>query len=91
MQAAYRSLYAIAAILLSSILLAGCRGPNLFERMGNFWAGGCIGVLIIILNIIAIVEVAGSPRTTGNKVLWILLIVFFPVLGLIIYYFVGRR
>lgn len=77
------------AFLLVTLVLAGC-GPNLFERVGNFWTLGCCGTVIVILDIIALVELAGSGKTTGNKVLWALLIIFFPVVGCILYYFFGR-
>lgn len=77
-------------LLLTSILLAGC-GPNLFERVGNFWTLSCCGVVIVVLDILALLELAGSARSTGDKVLWALLIVFFPLLGLVLYYFIGRR
>lgn len=79
-----------AALLgLAVLLLAGC-GPNLFERIDSFWTYGCCGTLIIILDIIAIVELAGSARPLGSKVLWALLIIFFPVLGLLAYWFIAR-
>ncbi len=77
------------AFMLVTLVLAGC-GPNLFERVGNFWTLGCCGTVIVILDIIALVELAGSGKTTGNKVLWALLIIFFPVVGCILYYFFGR-
>lgn len=79
----------ILLILAGTIVLAGC-GPNLFDRVGNFWTLGCCGALIVILDVIALVELAGSGKSTGNKVLWALLIIFFPVLGCILYYFFGR-
>jgi hypothetical protein len=77
-------------VAMSSILLAGC-GPNLFDRMANFWSLSCCGLVIVILDIIALLELAGSNRSTADKVLWALLIIFFPVGGLILYYFFGRR
>ena len=52
---------------------------------------GCCGFIILILDIIALVEVVGSNRTTGNKVLWALIIIFFPLGGLIIYHLFGRK
>ncbi len=81
---------AALALVGSTLLLAGC-GPNLIERIGNFWALSCCGVVIVVLDILALLELAGSSRSTGDKVLWALLIVFFPLLGCILYYFVGRR
>lgn len=53
--------------------------------------GGVIGLTIFILDIIAIVEVLKSSRDTMSKLLWILLILFFPLVGLLIYYLAGRK
>lgn len=89
MQHRNTTLPAALALVLTSTLLAGC-GPNLFDRLGNFWTLSCCGGLIVILDIIALLEIAGSMRTTGNKILWALVIIFFPVIGLIAYYFFGR-
>ena len=47
--------------------------------------GGILGLIILIANIWAIVNVFGSSATTGAKVLWILLILLLPVIGLIIW------
>ncbi len=84
-----RTLASISVILLGTLVLAGC-GPNLVDRIGNFWTLSCCGAIIVILDVIALVELAGSAKSTGNKVLWALLIIFFPVLGCILYYFFGR-
>lgn len=77
-------------LTLTSLLLAGC-GPNLFDRVNNFWSLGCCGALIVILDIIALVEIAGSTRSFGDKLLWALLIIFLPLLGLVLYYFFARK
>lgn len=53
--------------------------------------GGIIGLLILIADIWAIIEVLGSGASTGSKLLWILLIVILPVVGLIIWFFAGPR
>ena len=83
------TLLTTSLIGLMTLLLAGC-GDNLFNRIDNFWSVGCCGAIIIILDIIALIEVAGSARSVGDKVLWALLIIFAPVLGCIIYYLFGR-
>jgi hypothetical protein len=82
--------FSAALVVVSSLVLAGC-GPNLFDRVSNFWSLSCCGIVIVILDIIALLELAGSNRSTGDKVLWALLIIFFPVGGLLLYYFFGRR
>jgi hypothetical protein len=50
-----------------------------------------IGLLILIADIWAIFQVFQSRESTGTKVLWAVLIVVLPVLGLIIWYFAGPR
>lgn len=53
--------------------------------------GGLWGLLVLIADIWAIVSVVQSSASTGRKVLWILLILFLPVLGFIIWLLAGPR
>lgn len=53
--------------------------------------GGIFSLLILLLDIWAIVSVVRSDATTGKKVLWVLLIVILPVLGLILWGIMGPR
>lgn len=53
--------------------------------------GGLLGLIILALNIWAIVKIFDSGASTGGKVLWILLILLLPVLGLIIWWLFGPR
>jgi hypothetical protein len=48
-----------------------------------------IGILILIADIWAIIKVFQSKASPIAKILWALLILIFPVLGLIIWYFAG--
>ncbi len=50
---------------------------------------GFIGLLILILDIIAIVSVVGRPLPVGTKLLWILLILLLPVIGMVLYFLIG--
>jgi hypothetical protein len=50
-----------------------------------------IGLIILALDIWAIINVVKSSAEVGIKVLWILLIVLLPVLGLIIWAIAGPR
>lgn len=52
---------------------------------------GLIGLAIFIADIWAIISVMNSGATTGTKVLWVLLIFFLPLLGLIIWWFAGPK
>jgi succinate dehydrogenase/fumarate reductase cytochrome b subunit len=53
--------------------------------------GGILGLVILIADIWAIVKTFESPSSTGAKVLWILLILVLPLLGLIIWLIAGPR
>jgi succinate dehydrogenase/fumarate reductase cytochrome b subunit len=52
---------------------------------------GLIGLVILIADLWAIVQVFQSRESNGTKVLWAALIIVLPVLGLIIWYFAGPR
>lgn len=53
--------------------------------------GGLLGLVILILDIWAIVNVVQSFASTGAKVLWIVLILVLPVIGLILWWLFGPR
>jgi hypothetical protein len=50
---------------------------------------GIFGLIILALDIWAIIKVLGSSASGGKKLLWILLIVLLPVIGLIIWALAG--
>lgn len=48
-----------------------------------------IGLLIVVLDIYAIIKIIQSAASGMEKLLWILGVFLFPVVGLIIWYFAG--
>ncbi|MGE8296817.1 MAG: PLDc N-terminal domain-containing protein [Pseudomonas sp.] len=52
---------------------------------------GLVGLIILALDIWAIINVVKSNAETGIKILWILLIVLLPLIGLIIWALMGPR
>jgi len=50
-----------------------------------------LGVLVLLADVWAILNIFQSSATTGSKTLWIVLVLVLPVLGLIIWYFAGPR
>lgn len=48
-----------------------------------------IGLLILILDIFAIIKIIQSSASGTEKILWILGVLIFPVLGLIVWFFAG--
>ena len=56
-----------------------------------FEYGGILGLIILIADIWAVINILGSGASTGSKLLWIVLVLVLPVLGLIIWLFAGPR
>ena len=52
---------------------------------------GILGLIVLILDIIVIVKVMSSSATPGTKILWTLLIVLLPVVGLIAWWLAGPK
>ncbi|WP_297809209.1 PLDc N-terminal domain-containing protein [uncultured Methylophaga sp.] len=53
--------------------------------------GGLLGLIWLIIVIWAIIKVANSPAGGGAKILWILILLLFPLIGLIIWFFLGPK
>jgi hypothetical protein len=49
-----------------------------------------IGLVVLILDIVAIISVLGGTSSLGRKLLWLAIILLFPVIGVIIYFLVGQ-
>jgi len=49
------------------------------------------GLLILILDVLAIIKIVESRRSDGQKALWVVLVLLLPVLGLILWYLLGRK
>jgi hypothetical protein len=52
---------------------------------------GCGSLFVLILDVVAIVQIAESGRATARKVLWILLVIFFPLIGAILWFLLGKK
>jgi hypothetical protein len=48
-------------------------------------------LIILVIDVMAIVDIVNSGKDNGKKVLWIVVVVFLPVLGPILYYLIGKR
>jgi hypothetical protein len=49
------------------------------------------GLIVLVADVWAIVNIFQSGASTGNKVLWTVLVVVLPVLGFILWFFLGPR
>ena len=52
---------------------------------------GILGFIVLLLDIWAIIKIFGSSAGVGPKILWTLLVVFLPVVGLILWWFLGPK
>lgn len=52
---------------------------------------GIMGVLVLIADVWAILNIFQSASSNGSKALWIVLVLVLPLLGVIIWYFAGPR
>ena len=60
--------------------------------MLNFgYGGGILGVLILIGDIWALINILQSSAANEKKLLWVVVVVLLPLLGLILWFFLGPR
>ena len=52
---------------------------------------GLFGLIVLIADVWAIVNVFQSSADTGKKVLWTVLVIILPVLGFVLWYFLGPK
>jgi hypothetical protein len=50
-----------------------------------------LGLIHLIIVIYVIMNIVRSNESTGSKVLWALIVLVFPLLGVILWYFMGPR
>lgn len=51
--------------------------------------GGLFGLIVLIADIWAIIKTVDSRASTGTKVVWVVVILLLPVLGLILWLIFG--
>ena len=50
-----------------------------------------ISFIILVIDIVVIVDIIKSSKDTEKKILWIIAVVFLPLLGPILYYVIGKK
>lgn len=50
-----------------------------------------LGLIVLILDIVAIIDALKSSMDTGKKALWIILILLLPVIGMVLYFLIGKK
>ena len=54
-------------------------------------AGGLWGLIVLVADIWAIVNIFQSSASTEKKVLWTVLVILLPVLGFVLWFFLGPK
>lgn len=80
----------VLALGLLATGLAGCGPGNLVDGVSNPLSFGICGLIVIVLDVLALIELVNSGRSQGDKILWAIVIVVFPFVGLLGYYFFAR-
>ena len=63
----------------------------MFSCCGLFECMSVLGIFGVILVIWAIIDIVKQERFTDlEKLIWVLIVIFFNIIGVILYYFVGR-
>jgi hypothetical protein len=52
---------------------------------------GILGLLVLVLDIFAVIKILGSGASTGAKILWVLGILIFPIVGFIVWLLAGPK
>ena len=50
-----------------------------------------IGLVLFVLPVIALVDIIRNEFTGNNKLIWVLIVIFFNILGSILYFIMGKN
>lgn len=49
-----------------------------------------LGILVLLLDVIVILDILRGNKDVEKKVLWIIVVLFLPLLGPLLYYIIAR-
>lgn len=52
---------------------------------------GLIGLILLVANVIVTVQIVKGRDDSGRKALWIVLVWILPVIGLVLYFLLGKK
>ena len=53
--------------------------------------GRLIYLIVLVIDVLVIIDILKSNKDTEKKVLWMIAVIFLPILGPALYYFIGRK
>ncbi|UYZ58396.1 PLDc N-terminal domain-containing protein [Hymenobacter latericus] len=78
---------AVTACLMSLLTLS----MSACSRRTSSGSLTIFGGIILILDILALIDILRQPWSLGKKILWVAIIWFLPLLGLLLYYLLAGR
>lgn len=61
-----------------------------FGRFGFIGGGGIVTLIHIVLFVVVLLQILGGGGSATHKLVWILIVLCLPCLGVILWYLVGR-
>ena len=58
-------------------------------NLGSGHMSKILGLIILVLDILAIIKIVQPGASTGEKILWVILVLVLPVIGLVIWALLG--
>jgi len=52
--------------------------------------GRLLGFIILIIDVLVVIDIVKSNKDTEKKILWVIAVVFLPILGPVLYYIIGK-
>lgn len=53
--------------------------------------GALLSLVILVLDIVALVDVLKGTLETAKKILWVVLILILPIIGMVLYFLIGKK
>ena len=69
-------------------------GRGAYEENSPSKGGAMVGIvalIVLVLDIIALVDILKISVYVANKALWIILILILPVIGMVLYFLIGKK
>ena len=53
--------------------------------------GMLLYLIIIVIDVLVVIDILKSSKDFEKKLLWMVVVIFLPILGPVLYYFIGRK
>jgi hypothetical protein len=73
------------------MMLGGCQEVGGDKKGRQMQYQGIFGIVVLIADVWAIINIFQSGADTGNKVIWTVVVILLPVLGFILWFFLGPK